>query len=162
MNLPELGSVEAVVGKTFDWIIRTDPDYAHWAIELEVTDQLDGPMCIFAHYCMENADMALLHKSRPIKKADGPCDMVLTTFTGTGKNLRTGGMTVDLFSVRALEISEHPRRFRGYTIDKQALLNVIKKISKGELSLDTLSWLWNSENYLITPNNEIYHFGKHD
>ena len=99
-----------------------------------------------------------MRPARPIKRSGGPCDMVSTVYTGMGKALRTGGMTVDGFAVRALEISDCPRRFKGYTIDAKALKMAIGLIAEGKLSLDNLSWLWNSDNYLVTPNNEIYHF----
>ena len=84
--------------------------------------------------------------------------MVSTTYTGTGRSLRAGGLTVDLFAVRALEISDCPRRFKGYNIDAKALKKTIGLIAEGKLSLDCLSWLWNPDNYLVTPNDEIYHF----
>ena len=84
--------------------------------------------------------------------------MIGTTYTGTGKNPRTGGLTVDLFAVRARDIIERPKSFKGYSVDSDALRRTIKMITEGKLSLDCLSWLWNNENYLVTPDDEIYHF----
>ena len=145
-------------GKHFDCIIRTDPNYAHWAIDLELTDRCDEPLAIFAHYCLEHTTLAESHKSRPIKKAGGPCDIIGTTFTGTGKNVRTGGLTVDLCAIRALDVHEAPKKFKGYTVDTAALRRTIKMIIEGQLSFDSLSWLWNQDNFLVTPDNEISQF----
>ena len=145
-------------GRTFDWVIRNDPKYAHWAMERELNDNIEDPLAIFAHYCLETSDLAKFHKSRPMTRSGGPCNMVSTTYTGTGRSLRTGGFTVDMFAMRALEISDCPRRFKGYDIDGQALKTTISLIAEGKLSLDCLSWLWNPGNYLVTPNDEIYHF----
>ena len=38
-------------GHTFAWVIRTDPGYAHWAMEQELNDQIEDPLATFAHYC---------------------------------------------------------------------------------------------------------------
>ena len=42
-------------GYSFDWVIRNDPGYAHWAMELELKDQIEDPLTTFAHYCLENS-----------------------------------------------------------------------------------------------------------
>ena len=127
-------------------------------MDKELKDDIEDPLAIFAHYCLETSDLAKFHNARPITRSGGPCDMVSTTYTGTGRSLRTGGYTVDLFAVRALEISDCPRRFKGYEIEAKALKKTISMIAEGRLSLDCLSWLWNTGNVIATPNEEIYHF----
>ena len=63
-----------------------------------------------------------------------------------------------MFAVRAHEVTESPRRFRGYTIDPDKLKETIKKIAAGKMSLDELSWIWNQGNYIVTPEEKIYYF----
>ena len=145
--------------KSYDWIIRNDIQYCKWIIGMELRDQLDDSLTIFAHYCLESTNLADEYHVKQITKKAGPCNMVTTTYTGYGRRMLTGAATVNMFSAsRAQEITECPKRFRGYTIDPDQLKETIKKIAAGQMSLDVLSWIWNQGNYLVTPEDKIYYF----
>ena len=70
----------------------------------------------------------------------------------------TGAATVNMFAVQAREISEGPKRYKGYTIGPNKMKEAIKMVAAGKLSLDEVSWIWNQGNYIVTPNEEIYYF----
>ena len=84
--------------------------------------------------------------------------MVCTTFTGYGRAMLTGAATVNMFAMTAQDISDSPRRFKGYTIDPNKLKEAIKMIAAGKLSLDEVSWIWNEGNYIVTAQEEIFYF----
>ena len=144
--------------KSYDWIIRNDVQYCKWIMGMELRDQLDDSLTIFAHYCFESTDLADQFHVKQITKKAGPCNMVATTYTGYGRKMLTGAATVNMFAVRAHEVTESPRRFRGYTIDPDKLKETIKQIAAGKMSLDELSWIWNQGNYIVTPEEKIYCF----
>ena len=145
-------------GKSYDWIIRNDVQYCKWIMGMELRDELNDSLTIFAHYCPESKDLADQFRMKQITRKAGPCEMVTTTFTGYGRKMLTGAATVNMFAVQAQEITECPKRFRGYTIDPDQLKETIKKIAAGQMSLDELSWIWNQGNYLVTPEEKIYYF----
>ena len=117
---------------TFDWVIRNDPCYVRWAINLELQDRIEDPLTIFAHYCMEYSNLAESLPARMTRAAGGPCDMVLTTFTGLGKSLRTGGATIDLFEMRAQDILSDKKQAKGFTITPKQLKKAISLVVEGQ------------------------------
>ena len=145
--------------KPYDWIIRNDVQYCHWAMSKELKDELNDSLSIFAHYCLENPELADQHTNlKQITKTTGPCQMVTTTFTGCGRAMHTGRATVSMFSITAQDVVASPKRFRGHTIDPQRLKLAITMVSEGRMSLDDLSWIWAPGNYLVTEKEEIFYF----
>ena len=125
---------------------------------MEKRDELSDSLTIFAHFCFENPELANQITTKQITKCTGPCDMVSTTFPGYGRAMLTGSATVNMFAMTAHDISDSPRRFKGFTIDPKKLKDAIKMVAEGKLSLDELSWIWNEGNYIVTQHEEIFYF----
>ena len=145
-------------GKPYEWVIRNDAQYCHWIMKMEERDELSDSLTIFAHFCFENPELAGQHDTKQITKSTGPCEMITTTFTGYGRAMLTGSSTVSMFAMTAQDISDSPRRFKGFTIDPMKLKTAIRMVAEGKLSLDDLSWIWNEGNYIVTAQEEIFYF----